>query len=228
MFRTKKDADDWLADKQTEMRRGDWHDPDAGKVAFGPYAATWIKERELTSTTRQLSYSVLKHHPEPVLDAVNLAEISPPPVRSWRAVKLAAGTGPTTVAKSYALLRAVLGTAVSDELIRRNPCQVKGAGSVHTPERPTDQGAEECRGQKDRLDSGRDPPGPPRTAEAARRGRRRRARLHRGQGGDRAGTTSTGRGTRRVARLGSRGCTSMIFGTRAARWQRQRVPARGS
>lgn len=42
-FRTKKDADDWLADTQTEMRRGDWRDPDAGKVAFGPYAVAWIK-----------------------------------------------------------------------------------------------------------------------------------------------------------------------------------------
>ncbi|WP_323179070.1 tyrosine-type recombinase/integrase [Streptomyces sp. NBC_00320] len=132
-FRTKRDADDWLADKQTEMRRGDWQDPAAGKVAFGP----WIKERELTSTTRQLYGSLLKHHLEPVLGAVNLAEISPPLVRSWRADKLAAGTGPTTVAKAYALLRAILGTAVSDELIRRNPCQVKGASTVHTPERPT-------------------------------------------------------------------------------------------
>ncbi|MFD9574779.1 tyrosine-type recombinase/integrase [Streptomyces sp. NPDC059982] len=136
-FRTKKDADDWLADKQTEMRKGDWHDPDAGKIAFGPYAVTWIKERQLTSTTRQLYGSLLKHHLEPVLGAVNLAEISPPLVRSWRADKLAAGTGPTTVAKAYALLRAILGTAVSDEVIRRNPCQVKGASTVHTPERPT-------------------------------------------------------------------------------------------
>ncbi|MFE3578967.1 tyrosine-type recombinase/integrase [Streptomyces vinaceus] len=136
-FRTKRDADDWLADKQTEMRRGDWQDPDAGKVAFGPYAVAWIKERELTSTTRQLYGSLLKHHLEPVLGAVNLAEISPPLVRSWRADKLAGGTGPTTVAKAYALLRAILGTAVSDELIRRNPCQVKGASTVHTPERPT-------------------------------------------------------------------------------------------
>ncbi|MFG2391681.1 tyrosine-type recombinase/integrase [Streptomyces lavendulae] len=136
-FRTKKDADDWLADKQTEMRKGDWHDPDAGKIAFGPYAVTWIKERELTSTTRQLYGSLLKHHLEPVLGAVNLTEISPPLVRGWRADKLAAGTGPTTVAKAYALLRAILGTAVSDEVIRRNPCQVKGASTVHTPERPT-------------------------------------------------------------------------------------------
>jgi integrase len=136
-FRTKKDADDWLADKQTELRRGDWHDPDAGKVLFGEYAAAWIKERELTSTTRQLYGSLLRHHLEPAFGAVNVAEISPPLVRRWRADKLASGTGPTTVAKAYALLRAIMGTAVADQMIRRNPCTIKGASTVHTPERPT-------------------------------------------------------------------------------------------
>jgi integrase len=136
-FRTKKDADDWLADKQTELRRGDWHDPDAGKVLFGEYAAAWIKERELTSTTRQLYGSLLRHHLEPAFGAVNVAEISPPLVRRWRADKLGSGTGPTTVAKAYALLRAIMGTAVADQMIRRNPCTIKGASTVHTPERPT-------------------------------------------------------------------------------------------
>ncbi|MEU4462600.1 tyrosine-type recombinase/integrase [Streptomyces sp. NPDC024017] len=136
-FRTKKDADDWLADKQTELRRGDWHDPDAGKIAFGEYAAAWIKERELTTTTRQLYGSLLRHHLEPAFGAVNVAEISPPLVRRWRADKLASGTGPTTVAKAYALLRAIMGTAVADQMIRRNPCTIKGASTVHTPERPT-------------------------------------------------------------------------------------------
>jgi integrase len=136
-FRTKTDADDWLADKQTELRRGDWHDPDAGKVPFGEYAAAWIKERELTSTTRQLYGSLLRHHLEPAFGAVNVTEISPPLVRRWRADKLASGTGPTTVAKAYALLRAIMGTAVADQMIRRNPCTIKGASTVHTPERPT-------------------------------------------------------------------------------------------
>ncbi|MDX3129878.1 tyrosine-type recombinase/integrase [Streptomyces europaeiscabiei] len=136
-FRTKKDADDWLADKQTEMRRGDWHDPDAGKIPFGEYAAAWIKERELTTTTRQLYGPLLRHHLEPTFGALNVAEISPPLVRRWRADKLAEGTGPTTVAKAYALLRAIMGTAVADLLIRRNPCTIKGASTVHTPERPT-------------------------------------------------------------------------------------------
>ncbi|MFH9977815.1 tyrosine-type recombinase/integrase [Streptomyces sp. NPDC017179] len=136
-FRTKREADEWLADKQTEMRRGDWHDPDAGKVSFGSYAAAWVNERELTTRTRQLYESLLRLHLEPTFGGVNVAEISAPFVRRWRADKLAAGTGPTTVAKAYALLRAILATAVSDQMIRRNPCQIKGASTVHTPERPT-------------------------------------------------------------------------------------------
>ncbi|MFE9108443.1 hypothetical protein ACFYN9_02225 [Streptomyces collinus] len=114
-----------------------WSRLDAGKVPFGEYAAAWIKERELTSTTRQLYGSLLRHHLEPAFGAVNVAEISPPLVRRWRADKLASGTGPTTVAKAYALLRAIMGTAVADQMIRRNPCTIKGASTVHTPERPT-------------------------------------------------------------------------------------------
>ncbi|CAL9531161.1 tyrosine-type recombinase/integrase [Streptomyces sp. enrichment culture] len=136
-FRTKRDADAWLADKQTEMRRGDWHDPDAGRVPFESYADAWIKEREVTTRTRQLYASLLRHHLAPTFGPVNVADISPPLVRRWRADKLAAGTGPTTVAKAYALLRAILGTAVADQMIRRNPCTIKGASVVHTPERPT-------------------------------------------------------------------------------------------
>lgn len=33
-FETTRDADDWLAEKQTEIRRGDWQDPDTGAVNF--------------------------------------------------------------------------------------------------------------------------------------------------------------------------------------------------
>jgi integrase len=40
------------------------------------------------------------------------------------------------VSKSYRLLRAVLNTAFDDELIRRNPCRIKGAGVEHPAERP--------------------------------------------------------------------------------------------
>jgi integrase len=57
-------------------------------------------------------------------------------VRSWRQALLGAGVGSATVAKAYRLLKAVMNTAVDDELIRRNPCRVKGAGTERSPERP--------------------------------------------------------------------------------------------
>jgi integrase len=136
-FRTKRDADAWLADVQTEMRRGDWHDPDAGRVAFGDYASTWIAERGLTTRTTELYRSLLRLHLAPAFGAVAVADISPVAVRRWRADRLGAGVGASTVAKAYALLRAVLTTAVQDQVIRRNPCQIKGASTPPTPERPT-------------------------------------------------------------------------------------------
>jgi len=40
-------------------------------------------------------------------------------------------------AKAYRLLRAVLNTAVDDDLIRRNLCRIVGAGIERSAERPT-------------------------------------------------------------------------------------------
>ena len=112
-FRTKREADDWLADLQSQLRRGDWNDPDSGKLPFGEYASVWITERGLSTRTAELYRSLLRIHLAPTLGAVAIADISPAAVRRWRAERLEAGTGPSTTAKAYALLRAVLGTAVT-------------------------------------------------------------------------------------------------------------------
>lgn len=136
-FRTKRDADDWLAERQAELRSGDWSDPDAGRIDFGSYAATWITERGIGASTADLYRSLLRNHLVPTFGKVAVADITSAMVRAWRVARLESGTGPSTVAKSYALLRAVLMTAVDDRLIRRNPCRVKGASTAPTPERPT-------------------------------------------------------------------------------------------
>lgn len=44
-FRTKAEADAWLASVATDMARDTWVDPDAGKVSFGDYAATWMSSK---------------------------------------------------------------------------------------------------------------------------------------------------------------------------------------
>jgi integrase len=71
------------------------------------------------------------------MGSYDLAQVTLPVVRQWRAERLAVDVGPVTVAKTYRLLRAIFNTAVDDELVRRNPCRIPGAGSESSPERPT-------------------------------------------------------------------------------------------
>ncbi len=52
----------------------------------------------------------------------------PAAVRSWHA-KAGRTTGPTALAQSYRLLRAILNVAVADEVISSNPCRLRGAGT---------------------------------------------------------------------------------------------------
>lgn len=118
------------------MLRGEWIDPDAGRVPVGEYAAEWIAQRpRLAPRTVALYETLLRLHIEPTLGARQLSSVTPAVVRSWRSGLLDGGVGEVTVAKSYRLLRAVFATAVDDELIRRNPCRVKGAGRERSPER---------------------------------------------------------------------------------------------
>ncbi|MCX5101689.1 MULTISPECIES: tyrosine-type recombinase/integrase [unclassified Streptomyces] len=135
-FETARDADGWLAEKQTEIRRGDWQDPDAGAVEFREYALLWVKERRLSQTTEELYRRLLRLHILPAFEDLDLDQVTAPRVRSWRSERLDATGAETTVAKSYRLLKAILETAVEDELIRRNPCRIRGAGKETAAERP--------------------------------------------------------------------------------------------
>ncbi|MGW2512389.1 tyrosine-type recombinase/integrase [Streptomyces scopuliridis] len=134
-FRTVGDADDWLAAQQTEIGKGDWQAPEVGAINFEIYAMQWVDERGLSATTDELYRRLLRLHILPTFRVWDLDEITPPRVRTWRAERLSA-TGATTVAKSYRLLKAIMETAADDELIRRNPCRIRGAGKESAAERP--------------------------------------------------------------------------------------------
>lgn len=127
-FETKTDAEIWLSQVEADMTRDAWRDPDAGAVNFEEYAKKWVVERGVAPLTEELYTRLLRFHLLPTFGAFDLDEITPPRVREWRAERLAT-TGATTVAKSYRLLKAILETATDDELIRRNPCRIRGAGN---------------------------------------------------------------------------------------------------
>ncbi|KJK55429.1 tyrosine-type recombinase/integrase [Saccharothrix sp. ST-888] len=134
-FETKGDAEAWLVETEADIRRGEWRDPNAGAVNFLLYATAWIDERDLAPLTEELYRRLLRLHIAPTFGESDVKDITAPQVRSWRAALRARGIK-TTAAKSYRLLKSIMETAVDDELIRRNPCRIKGGGKEKAAERP--------------------------------------------------------------------------------------------
>ena len=137
-YSTKRDATSALASIRTDMERGLWVDPAAGKaVTVRQYATTWLELRpNLAPRTIELYESELRLHILPAIGDLTLADLTVPRVRAWHANLVKTAKGRSVPAKCYRLLRAILNTAVEDDLIVRNPCIIKGAGSERAAERP--------------------------------------------------------------------------------------------
>lgn len=137
-FSSRPQAVDWLVVQESLIVRREWTDPNRGKVPFGPYATAWIAERAgLRPRTAYLYRWTLTKHLEPHFGRTFLTDIDPAMVRRWRSRLIDSGVSSSMLAKAYRLLRAILNTAVEhDELIRRNPCRIAGAGTETPAERP--------------------------------------------------------------------------------------------
>jgi len=141
-FERKTDAQKWLSAKETEITRADWTSPEAGQASFACYSEQWMTDRILKPRTHELYDGLLRNHLLITFGGTTtLNEITLASVRRWRKERLDAGPdagrpfGPVTVAKAYRLLHAIMQTAVDDDLIRRNPCRIDGAGKEDSEER---------------------------------------------------------------------------------------------
>jgi len=132
---TKTEADSWLAMQTTDVGRGTWVDPRRGRTTLGEYATQWLAQRtDLRPRTKEDYGDILRVHLIPKLGERPLGKLSPADVRAWYAGISAVHPG--RARKVYRLLRAILNTAVADEIIVRNPCRVRGAGQDRSAERP--------------------------------------------------------------------------------------------
>ena len=135
-FETRRDADRWLSAAETDLGRGHWVDPSASQTTVEAWSGIWLANRpDLKVRTRELYDWLLGKYIVPRLGHVPLGKVTPSLVRSWHAQISRVGS-PTPVRQSYSLLRAMLTTAVADDVILRNPCAIKGAGVSHATERP--------------------------------------------------------------------------------------------
>ena len=140
-FPTKASAVAWLEDEREliELDRrhpGTWSPPAeraarrvAEKLTLRAYAKTWLDNKTtLARRTRDNYAGHLDRNILPTLGDLGLTEITPEHVRTWFA-----GLGnehTTRNAQAYAVLNGVFNTALSDDLIEKNPCRIKGAAQV--------------------------------------------------------------------------------------------------
>jgi integrase len=128
IFGTRADARAWLASQQTDLLRKSWRAPSASCRTVGEYAEDYLARTDLRESTRVLYAGLWRHHLAEAWDDVPVDEVTPAAVRSWHA-KAGRTAGPTALAQSYRLLRAILNVAVADEVISSNPCRLRGAGT---------------------------------------------------------------------------------------------------
>lgn len=136
-FETKTDAARWLAKVELQLAEGvDPYRAVASRTQFGAYARSWLKQNpNIGPRWRETCERNMRLHLAS-LETSELRAITPAVVRDWYRSRLDAGAGRTSLAQAYRFLRAVLNTAVRDELIDRNPCQIPKAGSPRAERRP--------------------------------------------------------------------------------------------
>lgn len=145
-FATKADANAFLDAVSASIGRGDWIDPELGRISFARYAELWLAQRtDIRPRTHEQYALLIENKLKPVFGERELAKITPLHVRSWYA-DVAAQT-PGAARSAYRLLKAIFNTAILDDLIVKNPCRVKGGEPI---ESPTDESPTSTRWQRSR------------------------------------------------------------------------------
>lgn len=123
-FETKVQALRYANGMETDRDRGDYLDPDAGKVRLEEIWLRWIGSRTIDPASAIQYESKWRLHVEPVFGQRMVKSIVPSEVAVWL-TDLMGVYGPSTARSALLVLNGCLELAVADELIKRNPCQSK-------------------------------------------------------------------------------------------------------
>ena len=123
-FTRKADAELFAATVETDQARGDWTDPQLGKITV----AEWALQVEASRLNRRRSTiarddTYLRSFILPAFGDSRLADVLPIAVQKWVAELAASGYAPATIHKAYEILGRIFTAAVESRLIPRSPCQ---------------------------------------------------------------------------------------------------------
>jgi integrase len=132
-FRTKRDAELFLASVEVSKARGEFVDATAAKALIGPLGAAWLaRQTHLKPSSYRPVESAWRNHVLPAWGHVAVADVRKTTVQQWvsemtlgdaDAMPSRKPKGATLVIRAYGVLAAVLDDAVSDRRILSNPAR---------------------------------------------------------------------------------------------------------
>lgn len=118
------DARSFANTVEADKARGMYVDPRAGRMLFRDYAEGWLADQTFDESTREAVASRLRVHLLPTFGRVELRRIRPSSVQAWLRGRQQ-HCAPRYVRVLLANLSSILGAAVEDGRIAKNPCASK-------------------------------------------------------------------------------------------------------
>lgn len=123
-FTRKTDAEQFLAQVETDKTRGTWIDPARADVSFDAWAEQWLRTTTHLKPKTRVGYeSMLRVRLLPAFAKAPIGEIRPSDVRDWLAATQARGLSASSCRQAYHLLAAIMRSAVDDGRIAASPCR---------------------------------------------------------------------------------------------------------
>jgi integrase len=121
-FARKLDAQSFLDDTSTDVRRGEWVDPRKSRETFDAWADRWWRTTvKFRPTTRRGWHGLLERHVRPYFTGRKVTEIDWADVEDFIASKLEAEFSPKYVREAVSVLSLVMQLAVNSKVRRDNP-----------------------------------------------------------------------------------------------------------
>jgi integrase len=124
-FARKVEAQSWLDNEITPaLAAGTYVEPKAGQVTAAAVYASWSSSQaHISAKTAATRKSTWNSRVEPHWGTVAVVDIKTSAIKAWVARMKSDEVGTATIENAFGLLRQVLGAAVEDRRIPRNPCE---------------------------------------------------------------------------------------------------------
>ena len=123
-FSRKGLAEQWLVDKESEIRKGNWRPPELGKETVANWAERWMATKVNLKPKTKADYECrLQAYVIPRFGDTSIAKITRADVQAWVQELVNDGAGASTIHHAIGALNRIINEAVKSGEIVANPCQ---------------------------------------------------------------------------------------------------------